>query len=75
VFLLEVVFPVLVEVALAIRARSLRMASAVARPQRAPVMSMRSFEDRFGITGARWSPDGAEDILGRVNLIWPHLLL
>ena len=20
-------------------------------------------EDRFGITGARWSPDGAEDIL------------
>ena len=23
----------------------------------------RFIEDRFGITGARWSPDGAEDIL------------
>jgi hypothetical protein len=30
-------------------------------------------EDRFGITGARWSPDGAEDILklrGTRGLPW-----
>ncbi len=42
VFSGEVVTPVLIGVAVLMRARSLRIASAPSRPQRAPVMSMRS---------------------------------
>lgn len=41
-FLVEVVAPVGVEVAVGVMARSLRTASAPVSPHRAPVMSMRS---------------------------------